>query len=125
MHFLMDAEKERLLLRLVRKTSHLFGYCDDLVIVGPNAKHINQIFEICFKYARKWKIKYNENKCNWMLAGRARIVKPVFKIHNHIITQVDSLIHQGIPFGYSAQVCKFFNEKFNKVERSFNSLHSL
>jgi hypothetical protein len=60
-----------------------------------------------------------------MLAGRARIVKPVFKIHNYIITQVVSLIHLGIPFGNSAYVCKFFNEKFNKVERSFYSLHSL
>ena len=80
----------------------LVGYCDDLVIVGPNAKHINQLLEICFKNAVKWKIKFNENKCNWMLAGRARIVKPVFKIHNYIITQVDSLIHLGIPFGNSA-----------------------
>jgi hypothetical protein len=65
----------------------------------------------------KWKIKFNESKCNWMLADRARIVKPVFKIHNHFITQVDSLI-------YVCTVHTCIN-LLNKFERSFYSLHSL
>jgi hypothetical protein len=73
----------------------LISYCDDLIILSQNIRHVNKILKICENYANKWKLTFNVNKCNWYLHGDSLIKYPVFKINNLLIKKVLSLIHLG------------------------------
>ncbi len=59
-----DCNESKTCAKIVKINIQLFGYCDNLVIVGPNAKHINQLLKIC----GEMEYKFNESKCYWMLA---------------------------------------------------------
>ena len=59
--------------------------------------HVDEILNLCSEYAKKWKLKFNTNKCNWYFHGKSIIKNPIFILNRDELKKVDSLIHMGLP----------------------------
>ena len=40
----------------------ILGYCDDIILLSPSYKHMNELLQVCKKYAIKWKLEFNNKK---------------------------------------------------------------
>jgi hypothetical protein len=58
--------------------------------------------------------------CNWYLHGRTLKDNLYFILNQNILYKVTNLIHLGLPIGDQQYVDDFFNNKFNKVEKSLS-----
>ena len=76
-------------------------------------------------YARKWKLEFNTEKCNWLVFGNEIYTDAKFFLSDKELTRVDQTTHLGLPIGSRTFVNNYTKEKFRKVEISFYSLYSL
>ena len=102
----------------------IIGYCDDLILLSPVAKHIELLLKTCELFANKWKMEFNAKKSVSLVMGKGIVENPAFKISGVELPEVDNFTYLGLCISKSLNF-DYFDEKMKKVERSFYSLHSL
>jgi hypothetical protein len=102
----------------------IIAFCDDVLLMSPSEAHLNRLLNECKNYAKTWKIEFNAKKSETITVGKDKR-RPVFKMDDKIIPNVDGLVYLGLPIGNQQFVEDFFNQKFSKVERSMYSLRGL
>jgi hypothetical protein len=89
---------------------------------------IFQIFEqfliLCEKFARKWDIKFNVSKCNFIVFGTRKYDNSIFLLNNSKINYTDKFKYLGLTFSPDLNMSEFFIDKFQNVKKSFFSLNS-
>ena len=79
-----------------RIINHLF-YADDLVLLCPSFRGLQELLEICEKYASEHDIKFNVKKSVVLI--RSKLLKnaivPKFKLCNEDLTEVNEVKYLG------------------------------
>jgi hypothetical protein len=102
----------------------VIGYCDDLILLSPNAKHMEILLGICVKFAEKWKLEFNAKKSVYMSVGK-NFENFSFEIKGKKLPVVEEFTYLGLPIKKKNEYTEFFDAKFRKVEKSFYSLYGL
>ena len=102
----------------------IIAYCDDILLISPTCTHMNELLEICHKFALNWKMEFNSKKSQYADFGCHIPDRGVY-MNSEIIPLVESFIYLGLPIGDYAFKLQFFDEKFKKAERCFYSLYNL
>jgi hypothetical protein len=102
----------------------IIGYCDDLILLSPIAKHLEILLGICEKFAEKWKLEFNAKKSVYMNLGD-NFENFSFEIKGKKLPVVEEITYLGLVINKKKDYTEFFDAKFRKVEKSFYSLYGL
>jgi hypothetical protein len=103
----------------------IIGYCDDLLLMSTNPKHLELLLNECVEYAQSWKMEFNSKKSVHLVVGDNPFGQQDYKIGGDTLPVVDSFIYLGLPIFAKSNYNDYFDEKMKKVERSFYSLYGL
>ena len=100
------------------------AYCDDLILISPIGKQLQQLIELCEKYGTNWKINFNSKKSVIMVFGREKInnLKFDFKLNDTVINEQDEFKYLGISINNKLDFNKSILENFDKVRKAVFSL---
>jgi hypothetical protein len=79
---------------------------------------------ICERFARKWGIKFNPSKFNFIIFGTRKHDNSIFLLNNIKINYIDKFKYLGLTFSTDLNMREFFKDKFQSVKNSFISLNS-
>jgi hypothetical protein len=102
----------------------ILGFCDDLCLFSCSESEMKQLLILCEKYARKWDIKFNVSKCNFIVFGSRKYDNSIFLLNNSKINYTDKFKYLGLTFSPDLNMSEFFIDKFQNVKKSFFSLNS-
>lgn len=113
-------------------SSNIIGYADDLVILAPSSKSLQNLINILTGEIDKLKLLINKDKtvCMTFAAKKVKLTyQPFFKLKNYKVKQVKeikylgTIINDTLSDGPDIIRCRnaFFNS-FNSILRKFNSL---
>ena len=98
-------------------------YADDVILLSPIDKHLQQLLLICEKYAEKWKIKFNTKK-SCILSFDTEYIRD-FKLCNECLPNSNSTRYLGIMINNKLDFNKEAKDKFKVVQKAIYSLHFL
>ena len=99
----------------------VIAFCDDLFLMSPTKQKMDSLLKIVYKYALKWKIRFNVNKCvNLTLYPPNNKSKKTSTLHlNGVqLTKKLSIIHLGLPLGPHLFIKDYWKEKMKSTVRS-------
>jgi hypothetical protein len=102
----------------------ILGFCDDLCLFSCSEEEMKQLLIICERFARKWGIKFNPSKCNFIVFGTRKYDNSIFLLNNIQIKYIDKFQYLGLTFTTDLNMSEFFKDKFQSVKNSFFSLNS-
>ena len=102
----------------------ILGFCDDLCLFSCSEVELKQLLIICERFARKWGIKFNASKCNFIVFGTRKYDNSIFLLNNIKINYIDKFKYLGLTFLPDLNMSEFFKDKFQSVKNSFFSLNS-
>ena len=69
-----------------------FAYADDITVMSTSTTGLQSLIDICFKYSKRWRFKFNQGKSKCMLIGKNPFsTEPNFSMDGNIIENVSSL----------------------------------
>jgi hypothetical protein len=124
MTYSLNVLKKNLGAKIGEVNLSIIGYCDDLIILSPIARHVEILLKACERFANIWKMEFNAKKSVSLVMGDTIFDTIPFEINGNALPEVDNFIYLGLPLGKSIRF-DYFDEKMKKVERSFYSLYGL
>ena len=88
----------------------ILGFCDDLCLFSCSAVELKQLLIICERFARKWGIKFNASKCNFIVFGTRKYDNSIFLLNNIQINYIDKFKYLGSTFSPDLNVSEFFKD---------------
>jgi hypothetical protein len=101
----------------------IIAYCDDIMLLSPSYGQSIKLLEICFDFAKKWKMDFNPNKSVCLTLGTEQ--KESLEVNGNRICNVEGFEYLGLPLGKNSFILEFIEEKWKKVEKSMYSLYGL
>lgn len=114
-----------------RKFCGIVSYADDVMLLAPTQYAMNRMLDICDRYAKKVKVKFNGTKSKAMVfAKHSTEVVPRFVIGGEVIECVPDMLYLGHKIianrsdSHTKPVVTDFNRKFNAFIGDFDVLNS-
>ena len=82
-------------------------YCDDLMLISPNHKHMEELLEVLDRYATRWKVEFNSKKSVSIRFDPRFCGDVVFIIGGHPIPQEMSFTYLGFRLARSMKSIAF------------------
>jgi hypothetical protein len=100
------------------------SYCDDLILISPIGKQLQQLINICQEYGQEWKINFNPNKSIYMKFGNEKVgtIKQELKLNNEIIPETTQFKYLGLMINNKLDFNQTIIENFDKVRKAVFSL---
>ena len=109
------------------------GYADDVGVISPSIRALQQMLNICDNFADEYNVSFNARKTVCMRVGNnGQPPKRVVRLHGVAIQWKDSIKHLGniIPSDLSDDndikaKTSVFNSQVNKLNNKFRTVHGL
>jgi hypothetical protein len=102
----------------------IMGFCDDLCLFSCSEEEMKQLLIICERFARKWGIKFNPSKCNFIVFGTRKYDNSIFLLNNIQIKYIDKFQYLGLTYITILNMSEIFKDKFQSVKNSLFSFNS-
>ena len=100
-------------------------YADDILLISPVDKHLQDLLDKCTAFSEKWCVKFNPNKSNIIQFGKPLLSQYPLILNNKPLTFSNSLKYLGIEINNNFDPNITAIEKFKKVQKSIFSLSFL
>ena len=102
------------------------AYADDIAAVATHKPALQEMLDYAYDHSRKWRYDYNPQKSTILIFGRDSSPSYQFKLGDHVIPQVDSDTHLGVPLVTSMRALNTrIEERISAARRSFHLTLSL
>ena len=109
--------------KLYEINTSVISFCDDLNLLSPSVKQVQQLLDICSTYGENWKIKFNPTKSNIREFGKKIYKTLSLTVNGKIIEKVKEMKILGYWFDESLNSNKYVIKSFGSVRKSFFSLN--
>ena len=100
-------------------------YADDILIICPRSKHLQNLLDMCAEYGKKWLIKFNALKSKIVEFGEQIITNNSFQMNGNEIPIVEEIVYLGVTLNKKLNYDSISRENFKKVQKSVFSLSFL
>ena len=95
---------------------------DDITLLSPSLRGLNEMLHICSLYADYFDITFNSKKTVFIKFGEQTRPYEIIKLNNKTITWVDSIKHLGNYFDTTMSDKKDWQSKISAFSGSVNTL---
>ena len=103
-----------------------FAYADDITVFSTSASGLQQLIDLCAKYAKEWRFKFGIKKTKCMMTCGEKLGGiPEWKLNGEVIETVPNVEILGMDFEKRGGCALHVSKRVDKCRRSFYSLKDI